>query len=440
LKQKLRWILLGLGLAGALACLFVDGAWDENRRRTAALLVLAAAMWFSEVVPPFATALLVITVGSIFLARPLGDAELFLRPVASPVIALFFGGLVLAMALAKRGLDHRMASLVLGRWGRNSTALLWAILAFTGVTSMLLSNTATTALMMTMLAPWLDKPGHDANQKRRLGLAVAMAASIGGMATVIGTPTNAVAAGYLAANQHPVTFMGWMAWGFPLVLVLLGITGWMLQRWIPVAPEPGPDLEALRQPMNRGDRWVVGVGVVTVGLWMTDWWHGLPAASIALLPVSVFFLCGILSAADLRKLDWDVLLLIAGGFALGSALEKSGLAGDVAGVLSHGDQAWQVALSLGGLALFLSVFMSNTAAASLLVPIAGSVGVMDPTMAVILTAFCCSLGMSLPVSTPPNALMHSRGWVQTRDLMIFGTLISLVALALMVGVVAVAGR
>jgi sodium-dependent dicarboxylate transporter 2/3/5 len=84
--------------------------------------------------------------------------------------------------------------------------------------------------------------------------------------------------------------------------------------------------------------------------------------------------------------------------------------------------------------------MSNTAAASLLVPIAGSVGVMDPTMAVILTAFCCSLGMSLPVSTPPNALMHSRGWVQTRDLMIFGTLISLVALALMVGVVAVAGR
>ena len=440
MKRKIRWFLLGLGLAGAAACLFVDGEWDSNRRLAAALLVVAATLWFTEVVPPFATALLVIFLGSIFLARPLGDPELFLRPVASPVIALFFGGLVLALALAKRGLDRRMAALVIGRWGKNSTGLLWAVLGLTGVTSMFLSNTATTALLITMLAPWLESPGHDPHQKRRLGLAVAMAASIGGMATVIGTPTNAVAAGYLAANQHPVTFMGWMAWGLPLVLVLLGVSGWMLHRWIPVAPEQGPNLEVPREPLNTGDYGVVGVGVVTVLLWMTDWWHGLPAAYIALIPVSAFFLFGILSAGDLRRLDWDVLLLIAGGFALGSALEKSGLAGDVARALSHGEQAWQVALSLGGLALVLSVFMSNTAAASLLVPVAGSVGVMDQTLAVLLTAFCCSLGMSLPVSTPPNALMHSRGWVQTRDLMIFGTLISLLALGLMVVAAAVAGR
>ena len=440
LKPKLRWFLLGLGVAGAAACLLVDGAWDTNRRMAAALLVVAATFWFTEVVPPFATAFLVIFLGSIFLARPLGDAELFLRPVASPVIALFFGGLVLALALAKRGLDRRMAAVVLSRWGKNSTGLLWAVLGFTGLTSMFLSNTATTALLMTMLAPWLDAPGHDPNQKRRLGLAVAMAASIGGMATVIGTPTNAVAAGYLSVNHHPVTFVGWMAWGLPLVLVLLGVTGWMLGRGIPVAPEAGPVLAAPREALNRGDWWVVGTGAVTVALWITDWWHGLPAAYVALIPVTVFFVSGILTAGDLRKLDWDVLLLIAGGFALGSALEKSGLAGDVAQVLSHGEQAWQVALSLGGLALFLSVFMSNTAAASLLVPIAGSVGVMDQTHAVLLTAFCCSLGMSLPVSTPPNALMHSRGWVQTRDLMIYGTLISLIALGVMVAVAAVLGR
>jgi sodium-dependent dicarboxylate transporter 2/3/5 len=191
--------------------------------------------------------------------------------------------------------------------------------------------------------------------------------------------------------------------------------------------------------LNRGDAWVIGTGAVTVMLWMMDGWHGLPAAYVALIPVCVFFISGILTAADLRKLDWDVLLLIAGGFALGSALEKSGLAGDVAQVLSRGEQAWQVALSLGGLALFLSVFMSNTAAASLLVPIAGSVGVMDTIHAVLLTAFCCSLGMSLPVSTPPNALMHSRGWVQTRDLMVYGTLISLIALGGMVAVVALMG-
>jgi len=440
LKPKLRWFLLGLGFAGAAACLLMDGSWDSNRRMAAALLVVAATLWFTEVVPPFATGLLVILLGSIFLARPLGDPELFLRPVASPVIALFFGGLVLALALAKRGLDRRMAAVVLGRWGKNSNGLLWAVLGLTGVTSMFLSNTATTALLITMLAPWVEAPGHDPNQKRRLGLAVAMAASIGGIATVIGTPANAVAAGYLAANHHAISFVGWMFWGLPLVVLLLGLTGWMVSRRIPVLPESGPSLAAPREPLDRGDWQVIGTGVVTVALWMTDWWHGLPAAYVALIPVSLFFLSGILTAADLRKLDWDVLLLIAGGFALGSALEKSGLAGDVAQVLSRGEQAWQVALCLGGLAMVLSVFMSNTAAASLLVPIAGSVGVMDTTHAVLLTAFCCSLGMSLPVSTPPNALMHSRGWVQTRDLMIYGTLISLIALGVMVAVAAVLGR
>jgi sodium-dependent dicarboxylate transporter 2/3/5 len=285
----------------------------------------------------------------------------------------------------------------------------------------------------------LDAPEHNPNQKRRLGLAVAMAASIGGMATVIGSPTNAVAAGYLSANQHSLTFVGWMAWGLPLVLVLLGVTGWILGWAIRVPPEAAPMLANAEKSLNRGDAWVIGTGAVTVMLWMMDGWHGLPAAYVALIPVCVFFISGILTAADLRKLDWDVLLLIAGGFALGSALEKSGLAGDVAQVLSRGEQAWQVALSLGGLALFLSVFMSNTAAASLLVPIAGSVGVMDTIHAVLLTAFCCSLGMSLPVSTPPNALMHSRGWVQTRDLMVYGTLISLIALGGMVALVALMG-
>ena len=439
LKSKLRWFLLGLGFAGAAACLLMDGAWDSNRRMAAALLAIAATLWFTEVVPPFATGLLVILVGSIFLARPLGDPELFLRPLASPVIALFFGGLVLALALAKRGLDRRMAGLVLGRWGKNSDRLLWAVLGFTGLTSMFLSNTATTALMMAMLVPWLDAPEHNPNQKRRLGLAVAMAASIGGMATVIGSPTNAVAAGYLSANQHSLTFVGWMAWGLPLVLVLLGVTGWILGWAIRVPPEAAPMLATAEKSLNRGDAWVIGTGAVTVMLWMMDGWHGLPAAYVALIPVCVFFISGILTVADLRKLDWDVLLLIAGGFALGSALEKSGLAGDVAQVLSRGEQAWQVALSLGGLALFLSVFMSNTAAASVLVPIAGSVGVMDTIHAVLLTAFCCSLGMSLPVSTPPNALMHSRGWVQTRDLMVYGTLISLIALVGMVAVVALMG-
>ena len=166
----------------------------------------------------------------------------------------------------------------------------------------------------------------------------------------------------------------------------------------------------------------------------------LLVGAVALIPATVFFSSGILSGEDLRRIDWDVLLLVAGGFGLGAALEKSGLAVDVARFLSSGEQAWQVALCLGGLGMVLSVFMSNTAAASLLVPIAGSVGVMDTTHAVLLTAFCCSLGMSLPVSTPPNALMHSRGWVQTRDLMIYGTLISLIALGVMMAVAAVLGR
>jgi len=440
LKPKLRWFLLGLGFAGAAACLVWDGNWDEARRWTAALLILAAVFWLTEIVPPFATALGVMAVGSFFLAKKLGDPELFLRPLASPVLALFFGGLVLAAAMAKRGLDRRLAALVLDRWGKSSDGLLWAVVFLTGVSSMFLSNTATTVLMMAILTPWLRQPGQPPNQRRRLGLAVAIAASLGGMATVIGTPPNAVAAAYLAANGEPVSFAGWMVRGLPLALILLAATAWVLARSLPVPQEPGPEIEKMEAALGRTDLAVAGVGVLTVLLWLTDWLHGLPAAYVALIPAAVFFCGRILSVDDLRRIDWDVLLLIAGGFALGAALEKSGLAGDVARVLASGEQVWQVALALGVMAVVLSVVMSNAAAASLMVPIAGSVGVIDPVPAVMLTAFCCSLGMSLPVSTPPNALVHGRGWVQTRDLMIYGTLISLLALGVMVAVAAVLGR
>ncbi len=438
MKQKVRWFLLGLGFAGAAGCLLLDGEWDDGRRWTAALLVLAAAFWLTEIVPPFATALGVMAAGSFFLAGKLGDPDLFLRPLASPVLALFFGGLVLASALAKRGLDRRVAALVLGRWGQDTDGLLWAVIFLTGVSSMLLSNTATTVLMMAILAPWLLAPGHHPNQRRRLGLAVAMAASIGGMATVIGTPPNAVAAAYLSANGVPVSFAGWMVRGLPLVAVLLTAAGWMLMRWLPVPPEPGPGLVHEGKVWRGPDIAVAVTGGVTVLLWMTDWIHGWPAAYVALIPATVFFSSGILSGEDLRRIDWDVLLLVAGGFGLGAALEKSGLAVDVARLLSSGEQAWQVALALGLMATVLSIFMSNAAAASLMVPIAGSVGVIEPLPAVMLTAFCCSLGMSLPVSTPPNALVHGRGWVPTTDLLWCGTLLSLIGLVCMVGWVVLA--
>ena len=383
------------------------------------IMLFGVGLWVTEAIPAYATALLLIALEIALLGRPGGsfadgakDWEMFVRPFGSPVIWLFFGGFVLAKGASRTGIDRRMAAALLGRFGRRPTSALLILMAVTFVFSMFISNTAATAAMIAVIAPLLATLKKGDPFAKAFLLGVPFAANLGGMGTVIGSPPNAIAAGALATT-HPIGFTEWMAMGLPPAIVLAIVVFLYLRfRYRPTTPEL--DLAALEAPAVESDpnrSWqrplVVVVFLATVVLWMTGPIHGMPTPVVSFLPIVAFTVFGVLRSAEIRELPWEVLLLLVGGLSLGLAVTKTGLADwlvlqlpiDTLGHLA-------VAVLLAYLTCVLSNFMSNTAAANILVPIALTLSAGEPDL-VVPIALAASTAMMLPVSTPPNAIAFS---------------------------------
>jgi solute carrier family 13 (sodium-dependent dicarboxylate transporter), member 2/3/5 len=453
----LTWIKRALLLAGASlgALAAAGGALAAGLPREAAFMagifVLAAALWSTEALPLFATSLLVIGLQIVLLANPGGwtglgfatgpspDFRTLLHAAADPVLVLFLGGLLMAQAAVKEGVDRSMSALLLRPFGESPAAVLAGVMAVCALFSMFMSNTATSSMMLAIVAPMLAALPRGEPFRRALVLGVAFAANIGGMGTPIGSPPNAVALGYLRAAGEAPAFLEWMLIAVPLAAACLALA-WGLLWWLHRPRDPALRLRAEGAPVGARGWFVVSVFTLTVLAWLTDRWHGLPPSVVALAPAVALTATRTLTADDLNRIDWSVLVLIAGGISLGAGLTLSGLDRIVAGWLPVG------AGGLGGLvallvlaALALSTFMSNTAAANLLLPIgmsaAAVIGAASGAREVaIAIALAASLAMALPVSTPPNALAYSRGGLAVRDMALPGLLIglagaSLVALA-----------
>jgi len=416
----------------------------EGSRRCLMIFVGAAGFWTTEVIPPFATATMVIVLSIYLLGWPGGPLgfdngsvdhsyRIFLNPIASPVLVLFFGGLLMAVAAAKHGFDVRLAKAFLRPFGTHPRKVLLGVIMITALFSMFMSNTATTAMMVAILAPLFKHfEGRDPF-KKALVLAVPFAANIGGIGTIIGTPPNAVAASVLREVGHPVSFITWMLIGVPLALVMLLVLWLLLIKVF----KPRSDHFEVLFPENLALTWdlviVVATFITTVGLWLTQPLHGIPSGVVALVPVMVFSVFGIINYQDLKKLEWDVLILIAGGLTLGVAMKASGLSNVFVGVITAGGLSpTALLIVLIGFSIIISNFMSNTSAANLLIPIVISLGVISPTVGAIAVAFACSLAMSLPISTPPNAIAFATHTVTTRDMAKYGTVVSVVGFVLVV--------
>ncbi|MGQ0614841.1 MAG: DASS family sodium-coupled anion symporter [Planctomycetaceae bacterium] len=431
-----------LSLLVALAAAFLpehDGL-GEGGRRALFVLVLAAGLWVTEALAAFAVGLLVIALQIALLGRPTGasapavtDWERFVRPWASPVIWLFIAGFVMAEAASITGLDRRLAARLLS-WtgGRPPMVLLGTMLtAFT--LSMFLSNTATTALLLAAVAPVLASIGERDPFGKALLLGVPLAAARGGAAK--GPPHNAIAAGELARAGHAVGFARWMLLGAPPALLLLGLVWLFLLRRHPAhttgvaLPPPPPSLGV---PARRR-RIVSAVFFLTVGLWMTGGWHGIPVAVTSFLPICAYSISGILGSRDVRRLPWDVLLLVAGGLSLGVGVQETGLARWLVDRLPLGGlEPAILTLVFAAAACLLSNFMSNTAAANIFIPLALAAAPGDAASAVVPVALAASLALCLPVSTPPNALAIATGRLQAGDLLAGGLLVAAIGCPLAV--------
>lgn len=447
-RRALRSIAKVAACAGvALAVVFLPEKWGWYQDLAAAgqvtlgILVFAALLWVTEAMAAFAVALMVVGLEIAFLGKPggvhaaAGDVEAwrrFVDPWSSPLVWLFLGGFVLARGCAKTGLDRKMANALLAGVGPNPCRLLALVMGGTFVLSMFMSNTATAAMMMAVLAPLGVGAAADDRKLRGIFLAIAVSANLGGMGTIIGSPPNAIAAGQLALAQRP-DFLNWMILGLPPALVLVGVAFlWIRARYfnggsVGEVPSLPPMERADETPSERVHRWMVAlVFMATVVMWMTESLHGIPSPVVSFIPIILLVVTGILDSEDIRSLPWDVLLLLFGGMSLGIAVRDTGVADWMAGLVPASLGVTALIFVCCLLALLLSNLMSNTATASILVPVAlGLVPTASGAPMAVALALCCSLAMCLPISTPPNAVAFASGRVQTRDLLGVGLLLAI---------------
>ena len=305
----------------------------------------------------------------------------------------------------------------------SSTRLLALAMVGTAGLSMWMSNIAAAAMMLAALTTL----GGDPRLQRALVLGIAIAANLGGMGTPISSGPNGIAIGFAGAI-HPVTFAQWMAFAVPLVVVTVAVA-WLLITAVYRVPTVTPPTA---MPVQRlaGRGWaVVGLAAAAVAAWMSETLHGVDAAVVSLALAAALFTGGLLKPRDLTLIDWSTLLLVAGGLGMGRLLEQAGLQTWVAGQVASA--AWSPVAVLAMLlasAAALAAVMSNTAAATLLVPVAMAIDPHPPQWA-LLVALAASFGMPFAVSTPPNAMAVGRG-VRGVDLLWLGG-------ALMIGGVAV---
>ena len=426
-------------------------------QRTVAIFALAALMWMFEVLPTWATSVTIIVLllftisdSSPLFMRTAGDTanlgtlvsyKALLAAFADPTIMLFLGGFILAIAATKVGLDVQLAKVLLKPFGTKPKFVLLGFLCVIALFSMFMSNTATAAMMLTFLAPVLRTLPKEEKGMAGLALAIPIAANVGGIGTPIGTPPNAIALGYLNETMHQgVGFGEWMMVMVPFVIVILLIAWVVLMKIFPFTTDKIElKIENTKKPDTK--TYIVWVTfAVTILLWVLDKVTGINANVVAMIPVGVFCATGVITKEDLREIDWSVLWMVAGGFALGIALNKTGLAENLVESIPFASFSPLVVLLLSGfIAYLLSNFIANSAAANLLVPILCAVGVgmgelLDPVggarALIIGVALSTSFAMLFPISTPPNAIAHSTGLIQVKYMTKVGLIIGVIGFVL----------
>jgi sodium-dependent dicarboxylate transporter 2/3/5 len=434
-KKSIVSFLLSLIAAIGLTLLIKEPGFTDSQAYVIFLLFFAIGLWLTEAIPAFAVSLfiiafLVFALGNKYLNSAPENIEKYVNTFSSSVIWLLLGGFFLAVAMTKTKLDQALFRLTLKISGRNPRNLLLGLMLTTMVASMLMSNTATTAMVVAAVMPLLASLGKKSGFAKALLLGISIAAATGGMGTIIGTPPNAIAAGALENAGIAISFIDWMKYGVPLTLALTVICWFALIRIFvkdntPISLEFLENQETGTSPdFIRQRRIVLVVIIITVGLWLTSSLHGIKVAAVCAVPLVVFTLTGVLEGKDIRGLPWDTLLLVAGGLSLGIALEQTGL-------LSYYGQKL-ITMEINSIALMVifafitmlvSNVMSNTAASTVMIPLGMAILVGFKSEIALIIALSASTALFLPVSSPSNAIVYSTGFLEQKDFRIGGILV-----------------
>lgn len=426
-----------VGIAVFLAMIFLPSpeGLSPEAWRTAAVTALMAIWWISEAIPIYATALVPIILFPFLGITDIGGAT---TPYANPIIYLFLGGFFLAIAMERWQLHRRIALSIVLRSGVKSTSIIFGFMMASALLSMFVSNTATAIMMLPIAISILDLTKDATEYERRnfqivLILGIAYGCNIGGMGTLIGSPPNALLAGFFMENYgFEVSFLDWMIVGVPVVFLSLPLVFLLLTRFL--YPIHLPELKG-GKAFIQGELTAMGrvtaqetmVGMVffiTASLWIirpfiSEWIPGLSDAGIAIGSAVVLFLLpsldesqrSLLSWNDTKRMPWGVLILFGGGLSMASAISGSGLAQWIGQNLTVLGQWPTVVLIIGvvSLMIFLTELTSNTASTAAFLPIIASLAIglgENPLLLAMAVTLAASCAFMLPVATPPNAIVY----------------------------------
>ncbi len=451
-----------LGIAGFLATLLVPapGGMPPAAWPAAGLVWWMAAWWMTEALPLSATAFLP------FLVLPLlgiADANKTAAAYYSPIMFLFLGGAFLALAIERTGLHRRLALFIMSLSGSRPWQLLLSVMMATALLSTMISNTSTALIMMpmalAMLAAGGVRPGDTEGMAGALPMGIAFAASIGGLGTMIGSPTNAIAAGLIHEGLGvKITFAQWSLYGMPMVLLGVPLAAFILAR-VQRLRDDSFDPAAARAAIAHAPAWsaperrLVPVVALTMLAWISQPWieplfpkGGLTDGTIAAVAGLVLFVLpdgtgrAMLDWREANRAPWDVVLMFGGGLAMAMGMTASGLAGWLGQMLLPlaGVPLPVVALVLVAFVVLVTEFASNIATASGIIPVVAALVAAlhaDPILLALPAAIASSWGFMLPAGTGPNAIGWATGHIAMPRMLRAGLLLDIAGVVLIVGVV-----
>jgi sodium-dependent dicarboxylate transporter 2/3/5 len=449
-KLSLKFVFTAFSISFLIAYLIAyipNYSLSQEATSTLFILLFAAGLWVSEAIPAFAVSLLIVALEIVLLGFPgfnfaegSDEWKVYLQPWSSPLIFLFLAGFIMAAAASKTKLDIWLAKKILFLVGSKPHNIITGLIGITFVLSMFISNTATAAMMMSILIPILSHIKNSNPFRKSIFLAVMIGANLGGMSTIIGTPPNAIAVGILGSEAP--TFIGWMFLALPPALFVTLILRFIILRLYP-STESFIDLKMIKEVEHFDDStkrfskiptlpsWKKYVTMIlftiTIVMWLTGPLHHIPTTVVSLIPIIGFTMFGIIDSDDIASIRWDVIILIIGGLSLGLAVSKSGLDMWLATLISTDGLTVLILMFIFSyLVVIVSNFMSNTAATNIMLPIVIAIALTiskeSTQMVVVAVTLSASFAMSLAVSTPPNAIIYASKKVDSKDFLILGAI------------------
>lgn len=457
-RLQMAGLVAGPLVAGAVLLAPPPGGMEAPAWAMVAVAAWMVLWWLTEALPLPATALLPLVLMPLLDLRDIaGTAQRY----ANPLVFLFLGGFLIAAALQRVGLHRRIALNLVALMGAEPGRIVLGFMLATAFLSMWISNTATAILMFAVALPVIAEVGRNAPEAEQpfgvaLMLAIAYAASIGGVATLIGTPPNALLAGFLAETTgRRIGFGQWMLIGLPVTAVMLPVAWlWLTRLAHPLGrlslDAAGASIRAERAalaPMDKAERFVALVFAATATGWIlrapleAATGLALDDAMIAIAGALVLFAVPVLTADGRRPLDWaatvdlpwGILLLFGGGLALADGFGASGLAASIGAAV--GGIAVPVPLLVLAVLVaivFLTEVTSNTASTATFLPILAAVALglgLDPLVLTVPVAMGASMAFMMPVATPPNAIVFAYEGLDLRDMVRAGVAMNILAVA-----------